>query len=132
VLLLVVLIKAQHTSITDTQNSANLPVEISYNVSKTGNSLTVEEALIQAITTGTDRHHFVERLKTLNTYTKLTTPLVGNLEATIYVCQACEDQADIKETFSATIIPVPPGLYEVKNPLSSKLDSWTFLEGMLL
>ncbi|KAG0127483.1 hypothetical protein HOY82DRAFT_593297 [Tuber indicum] len=105
----------------DTRNTqaTDLPEKILGDASKMGDARTEEQALIQAIAAGIDLNDLAARLIDLNTRTKLTRPLVGNLEVTIHVYQACDDQADIKETFSATVIPSPPTIS--KEPTEFKI-----------
>jgi len=92
----------------NTPNTVDGDEKISEDMSKMEKTPMEEQVLIQAITAETDLNSLAESLITLNTHAKLTKPSVGDLEAIIHVYQACQDEADIRETFSALVIPAPP------------------------
>ncbi|KAG0134932.1 hypothetical protein HOY82DRAFT_601811 [Tuber indicum] len=67
-----------------------------------------EQALLDSINDTTVANDLADQLFTLNQEEKLTKPLVGNLEASIYVYKASEAADDIIETFSTKLLPPPP------------------------
>ncbi|KAG0633144.1 hypothetical protein HOY80DRAFT_659537 [Tuber brumale] len=71
-------------------------------------ALSEEQMVLESIDETTGYHTLAARLLDLNSKGKLKEPLVGTLGATVHVYKACEDGKEIKESFMATLLLLPP------------------------
>ena len=84
------------------ENSAESPMQAA-----NGQSKDKEQTVVEGINESTNLNDLAKKLIELNRQRKLGQPLVGSLEATLYVYRAAEDSSDIIESFSATVLPPP-------------------------
>ncbi|KAG0125774.1 hypothetical protein HOY82DRAFT_616060 [Tuber indicum] len=89
------------------ENIPRAPTVIQHDETTTQNT-SAEQALLDSINDTTDANDLADRLFTLNQEKKLKKPLVGKLEANLYVYKASEAADDIIETFSTKLLPPPP------------------------
>ena len=85
------------------ENNANSPLQAANEESEDE-----EQTVVEGINESTNLNDLEEKLIELNQRRKLGQPLVGSLEATLYVYRAAEDSSDITESFSATVLPPSP------------------------
>lgn len=85
------------------ENNANSPLQAANEESEDE-----EQTVVEGINESTNLNDLARKLTELNRDRKLRQPLVGSLEATLYVYRATEDSSDITESFRATVLPRPP------------------------
>jgi len=82
--------------------------DISEDERRTGGGGKEEPMLMRSIDETTKVCELGERLADLNVRDQLRTPLIGELEASLYIYRATEDRGEITEVFGTKILPSPP------------------------
>ena len=100
------------TSKTDPTSEIDPTSEASEGVTGTGGGQVGvrvgERALIKSINESTKQDDLADELLELNEHGELGMPLIGKLQASLYVYCANEDYKDITAVFSTAILPPPP------------------------